>query len=84
MAVALSYFSCATALKISGCKFSFSNALMVNPWLYYAYYRKIAILFVCALGSGGFMEVYALVEFTSGEVEPEKILNFLSFYFSKC
>jgi len=32
MAVVCSYFAYAMAFKISGCKFSFSNALMVVPW----------------------------------------------------
>jgi hypothetical protein len=31
IAVVCSYFACAMAFKISGCKFSFSNALMVVP-----------------------------------------------------
>jgi hypothetical protein len=31
MAVVCSYFACAMAFRISGCKFSFSNALMVVP-----------------------------------------------------
>ncbi len=31
MAVVFSYFKKATAFKISGCKFSFSNALIIYP-----------------------------------------------------